>query len=41
MDINENIENDRQITEIMNGYTYKSTHIAAARCPKLSNLAHN
>ena len=27
------IRNDRQITEINNGYTFKTTHITAARCP--------
>ena len=38
MDINETIKNDRKITDIFRGYTYKITHITAARCPKLSNL---
>ena len=37
MDIYETIGNTRQITEKNSGYTYKITHIAAARCPKISN----
>ena len=35
------IGNDRQITEKNSGYIYKTTHIADARCPELSNLALN
>ena len=27
------IGNDRQITEINSGYTFKTTHMAVARCP--------
>ena len=27
------IGNDRQITEINSGYTFKTTHIVVARCP--------
>ena len=41
MDINENIGNDRKITETNSGYTFKTTLITDFISPKLSNLALN